>query len=280
MTGVLDYTAFPGIIDSIIAFAPVASLISLRGTSRAFRDRVDGLLLPHVALELGADSDIHLVSAGRGPRTALPYRPEKVLTADLRVSDPSARLDGFSALRTLRRVGAGVVADLGDVPQVTTLVDFYDLREVRPGQGYGGGLPSLAYPFPGLQRYVLHLRVDAHSRPLDDLHDLFPRARPYEHYERFGELVVVMHVPEVPSIVAAHTTIAAAGCLVVDAVYRLAGAPSLTVVGFDELASVELPDADGRERLDDMVELIRDMQSAVQYDWPIFHAEHEPRTRP
>ncbi|KAL1412285.1 hypothetical protein Q8F55_000029 [Vanrija albida] len=283
---VLDHTAYPDIVDAVIAFADERSLVALRTASRAFRDRVDALLLPHVAIDLTHVPDIHLVSASTGAR--LPFCPGKVSCADVHASPlpgAGAQLQPFTSVRTLRRVGSGVTSDLDlDVPQVTTLVDYYDLHEVRAVMD--GPLPSLEYyPFSGLQRYVLHLRVDAGSRPVGHMHELFPRGRhPDEQFPEFSEVIIVLHVPPAPSITTVHATLVAAGALVVDAVHRLeAGTRSLTIVGFDELAALQLPpgdeDHDERERFDDMLEIIGNMQSAVAADEPIFHTEPEPSTR-
>lgn len=48
---VLDVTAFPHLLDSILAFAPPASLLRLRGVSRLCRGRADARLAAHLVLE-------------------------------------------------------------------------------------------------------------------------------------------------------------------------------------------------------------------------------------
>ena len=72
--GMIDHEAFPHIIDRIIDFAPRASLLALRGVSRAILDRADEILFRHVVLS-PADPDAD--------------HPEVVITA------PHGRLPGL-----------------------------------------------------------------------------------------------------------------------------------------------------------------------------------------
>lgn len=52
----IDYAYYPDIIDSVFAYAPYRSLLSLRTTCRKLRDRVDHHLVRHLALPVSRDT--------------------------------------------------------------------------------------------------------------------------------------------------------------------------------------------------------------------------------
>ncbi|KAL1412284.1 hypothetical protein Q8F55_000028 [Vanrija albida] len=272
----LDHTAFPDIIDMIFGLSDVSSLIAWRATCSAFKKRADARLFPHVALDF-SDQRVNLVSASTGVR--LPFCPEKVHTADVR-SPPSvgSSIDleiKFTHLHTLRRVGTGATSDLGrdrfglcgDVTRVKTLVDYYDLRDWRPGTC---GVPTLDYAFPGMLRYVLHLRADAHCCPIHPcpvlgMPDVLPRPANDFTFTSFSDMVVVVHLPTQPSIATVYTTLSAALALALDAVFMAVDpAPSFTIVGFDELAALPLPGKDAHTQLHTLVAFIRNIQLKAQ----------------
>lgn len=131
----ISHTAYPGIIDRIVSSSGVDALFALRGASRSFRDRADGLLLRHVEIAPGPEGALRLFSPDRAQRRALPLRPELVRVADLRQFTPwekdaisrDAR-GGLTALQALRRVGDAILSP-DWLPSAGTWIDYIDLHK-------------------------------------------------------------------------------------------------------------------------------------------------------
>ncbi|WOO81718.1 uncharacterized protein LOC62_04G005238 [Vanrija pseudolonga] len=178
---VLDHTAFPLLIDYIIGYADMDSLLAWRGTSRMYRDRINRLVFKHVviphiepvgkgyAMTLGmipeASARVPPLSLNR----SLPFAPAGVTILDIprvhqsvtlsvaqELRDISAKVvnfERFTNLHTLRRSG-GRVTERGSnfVQTVTTVVDFpdQDLWEEKN--------KAIVYLPHHVRRYVLHLK--------------------------------------------------------------------------------------------------------------------------
>lgn len=131
------------LIDEIFAFAPLSSLLALRRTSKAFRDRVDALLLSHAVLALNEGTPALYVPRGRdNAGTRLPYAPDRVRTLDVDVSVTQrddldrTRLDAYTSLRVLRRFGLPPGNDAlrfvtHDDEPLTHVVDYLPLETQR-----------------------------------------------------------------------------------------------------------------------------------------------------
>ncbi|WOO81791.1 uncharacterized protein LOC62_04G005312 [Vanrija pseudolonga] len=160
MAPVLDHTSYPLLIDEIVAAAPVSSLLELRRTSKAFRDRVDALLVSHAVLALKDGAPALYIPKGHdGAGKRLPYVPGHVSTLDVDVSTTRrddldrAQLDAYTSLRVLRRFG---LPPGNDAPRFVThdtlahVVDYLLLGSQR-------GSRSVRFNTAG-ETHVVHLR--------------------------------------------------------------------------------------------------------------------------
>lgn len=171
----LDHTAYPYLIDDIVSFAPAPSLLALRGTSKAFQDRVDALVLQHAVLEFRADGNGPSMPHGGGTACLVPlgprvepvrasasrpqlkpvlWMPEAVVALDLwtivstdkyPVGWDAPSPASFTALHTIRRAGRALGRDTR--LRARTVVD-YASHPVPKG--------CLDIP-PSCESYVLHL---------------------------------------------------------------------------------------------------------------------------
>lgn len=170
----IDHTTHPHIIDLIVDASPRDSLLKLRATSRAFRDRADKLLCAHVvvspvprenSVHVFTPSDTHPFVADAGVR--LPFVPDAVLTLDICSSPegadlvPGIALAQFSNLRTLRRFGReALVRPYGIIERVDTVVDSVVIPWVNP---YLSIYVNITFA-PPARRRVLHVHFDEDSR--------------------------------------------------------------------------------------------------------------------
>ncbi|KAL1412332.1 hypothetical protein Q8F55_000076 [Vanrija albida] len=166
---VIDHTAYPHIIDAVIASATIPALARLRATSREFRDRINPLLFHHVVLcersngprrkkELGFTTPGHIVFPGAGTEPRLPFAPAAVQILDVvtppKPVPPAKVVDQFTGLKTLRRMNQAVTTAGSNIfrPKATA-VDLLTLH-FPPGEDTTVRLP------PGIERYILHLKWD------------------------------------------------------------------------------------------------------------------------
>ncbi|KAL1412298.1 hypothetical protein Q8F55_000042 [Vanrija albida] len=169
MPTTINHTSYPYILDHIIEYAPLGSLLKLQSTSKAFRERVqarvDGILSRHVIF-LRTDGGFALRSfiPGADDTTAHSWsiRPSavKILDVDVRNTTPQelAQVEGdaFRSLHTLRRFNwpPSSMFNPFTIPSVPlhTVVDFVDLS----------AHPVLANSKPlvdsRVDRHIVHLR--------------------------------------------------------------------------------------------------------------------------
>lgn len=146
----IDYSAYPAVIDSILAHADVRGLMAIRGTSRAFKRRVDAQLFDHAVFHT------FKLSALTSPDgTRLPFAPSGVRVLDIAgylASTSACYWPAFTALQVLRRTGASATdRRTAQSFHPTTVVDNYD---VPPGSA--ARWPYIHIP-RSTKRYVLHV---------------------------------------------------------------------------------------------------------------------------
>ncbi|KAL1412305.1 hypothetical protein Q8F55_000049 [Vanrija albida] len=171
-TVALDHTAYPGLIDMIVAYSTVPALAALRAASRAFKARIDAHLLSHAELyffpvtrsvpELRhAIPGLTLPGSTPIPHTSelprLPFAPGIVQTLDvvLPLSVRKAIAEAYTSLHTLRRLQCPLQEDEDDGFRPShTLIDFVTLPT--------GHLAWCQLP-PGVTRYIAHLKYDEYQ---------------------------------------------------------------------------------------------------------------------
>ncbi|KAL1412278.1 hypothetical protein Q8F55_000022 [Vanrija albida] len=148
----IDHTAYPAIIDAILAHTDVRGLMALRTTSKAFKQRVDAQLFPRAVFHARGSSGGYVLTDPAG--APLPFAPSGVRVLDLpgELADgPVGYWSSFSSLEALRRAGGTVTDRRSAAFAPATVVDWYD---VPPGPGVRG---QYIYLPPTTQRYVLHI---------------------------------------------------------------------------------------------------------------------------
>lgn len=276
----LDHTAHPDVIDTIVASSTADTLFAVRATSKGLRDTADRVLLSHVELRLRRNPGrLQIVGLDGRP---LPARPELVTVADLNTFEKWYGIDddgdnegqaedgegtgmdstapvlsadtiaSFSALRTLRRIGDGVISHFADAAifsQVDTLVDFYDMHDYpasHAGHQHWFNLPEINHPCHNMRRYVLHIGIDEASMSADDnVEALFREARAVDdRYKALRDAVFVVHPPAKPTPDALMSTILAAMSYSSELYSMMADAEtteplSITFVGFEAIEAVQ-----------------------------------------
>lgn len=176
MTAILDHTAYPHLINTIIFHAPVASLFKLAATCKHYRDRVKPLLVKHVvAKHLPGSSEATFfvpkcLRSQERRNWVVPSHPEaiEVLDIDTRVMcNDDGRRDRkhsqlvhlgpqLASLRTLRRFGRDTVVDLypAPPPNLRNVVTYADIFTC------GAGVLIEGLPFNNLPRHIIHVRWD------------------------------------------------------------------------------------------------------------------------
>ncbi|WOO81814.1 uncharacterized protein LOC62_04G005332 [Vanrija pseudolonga] len=168
----MDHTAFPDRIDRILVFAPDDTLLPFRGTSKAYFERCNRMLLSHVALTwvsrqtLSEEPVIQrhqystidpegafILTSTTAPTRRLPFLPEHVKIIDLMSDGPRRQLLQLCThLHTIRRRGSPgrmVVC----LPSPATVVDYIDLR-ATPGEA-----TMLVAPPDGPAERIVHLNA-------------------------------------------------------------------------------------------------------------------------
>ncbi|WOO81739.1 uncharacterized protein LOC62_04G005260 [Vanrija pseudolonga] len=132
----IDHTTHPHIIDAIIAHAPFESLWALRQTSCAFHARITHMLF-HCVEITHPKADTVAIRTGPGA-FRVPFRAVRVadLVEEKTFPPTKAVLRAYRELRnlrTLRRFGPALFDSVATyLPQVETLVDYFDLALYRP----------------------------------------------------------------------------------------------------------------------------------------------------
>lgn len=157
----IDHQGYPHIFDAIIAHCDTDTLMRLRGTSRAYKQRVDGMLFTLVAY--GRDKHGHFFFDHKARRRR-PFAPSGVralsISRWIAVDKIPMRCLGFTSLHTLRREGeAATDRRTLRLGEPTVVVDRYREWSDEPGKQQTYYLP------PSTRRYVLYLRV-RDGRPL------------------------------------------------------------------------------------------------------------------
>ncbi|WOO81835.1 uncharacterized protein LOC62_04G005353 [Vanrija pseudolonga] len=172
---VIDHTAHPHIIDAIIGACDTPTAIAFRSTSRAFRDKIDPMLLAHVLLYAPAPDPVPSIQhlnrikglvrpsevvdpevEGAPPPPLLPFVPGAIRAIDVNTENEytpefARKLTG---VRTVRRSNDAVWSTPPPFDGIT-MVDFVSL--------YGGLYQDLG-PFWFLETYVIHIRWDESER--------------------------------------------------------------------------------------------------------------------
>lgn len=175
MPAVIDHTAYPGILDLIIAYAPVASLFKLASTSTQCRERLAPLLAKHVVVIAEGRQRAPALYVPKGLRCddrenwRAHFRPDaiQVLDVDDYLMHNNSYLRkmarGLTSLRVLRRfnradnVGGSPISP----PGVHTAVDYVAIFPTKDGDKLR---PSLhCFTLPNLQRHVIHVRWGQHQ---------------------------------------------------------------------------------------------------------------------
>ncbi|KAL1412316.1 hypothetical protein Q8F55_000060 [Vanrija albida] len=208
----IDHTAYPHILDAVLAHSDLATLLAFRATSRGLLSRVNATLLAHAALRPwpGDGSDAFVLTTPTAPARRLPFVPSAVRILDLvcdRAVPPG--LAGQLSLHTLRRTGG---AWAHPPPPAETTVDYvpcYGSKErVRLVLGTARAIVHLKYVHASVPTF--DVRVEAALR----------------------HLVVVLWPPEAERVM---DPVGAAAALVA-ALARLGQPLELTVVGFERFS--------------------------------------------
>lgn len=251
-TVAIDYSAQPGIIDTIIAFASVPALAQLRATSRDLRDRIDRRLFHHVALLEWKKPDQppsglsklfqrpstepRFTAAGLptyvGPEVLFPRYPLVPSAVEILDIVHPIRVDSFdfdelTSVHTLRRMNYAVSTSGYIAPHV--LVDFCYLyprawNDTKP-------IPL----FPRAERYVLHLKwEEADNLALWNYFQL-------GHMETMTDFVLVLH-PNPPEDGVSAVIAESYGLmdLLIATISVLDRAGTVTIVGLELVAPQQL----------------------------------------
>ncbi|BEI84561.1 hypothetical protein CcaverHIS002_0411650 [Cutaneotrichosporon cavernicola] len=186
----LDSSAYPHILESVLAYAPKEALIALRGVSTNLRDRVDAVLCRHILFTSYSPNEIFGKTGGiPGLWPACDWKEEgevRVLSharvadiigpfgaPDARASQLSSTLNRLEAVR-LRHHPAGPLSMICPL-SAPLLVTFTTLTEVgswdHPAVAEVGPVPD------GVERFVLNLRYDPGRSWMSQAH-IPPFSRP------------------------------------------------------------------------------------------------------
>lgn len=242
-SAVIDHLGHPHIMDAIIAHAPIPALARLRATSREFHDRINRLLLHHVALhewhltrrkkELGLTTPAHITFPGADTYPRLPFAPGAVQILDI-ITPPKPMptgkvVDQFTNLTTLRRIGNDAVVTPGTniFRPNATAVDLLSLDSAPNRHTLTIRLP------PGVERYVLHLKWDEM-----DPNALWATINLRSTY-RIVDWVLVLH-PTNPGTVPPENFFTFLD-IMTEAITIVERGGSVTVVGVERVSPAQMP---------------------------------------
>lgn len=94
----IDHTAFPTILDTIIAHSCVGALLALRATSKPFLERCNRLLVGHIVLEYDAVVEAYRRRHRRGQVSKVDHAPPSrrrwsMLLPSVRIIDQMTKLE-------------------------------------------------------------------------------------------------------------------------------------------------------------------------------------------
>lgn len=167
MPTTINHTAYPLLIDTIIDFAPISSLLALRRTSKAFCARIDRRLFRHAALiQPEGHAWMYIVFPtvdSTRPRHlfSLPFACQAIEILDVDRENfplvPTAYhsanpLETLVNLKVVRRIGwSRRSARLRHQADLDTVVDYIDVDDVTDDE-------FTLHLLPGQRRHVAHLR--------------------------------------------------------------------------------------------------------------------------
>lgn len=194
-SAVLDYSAYPHILDLVLALAPKQSLIALRAASHDLRDRADAILCRHIMFTSYSPNEIFGKAGGiPGLWPACEWKEEgeaRVLSharvadivgpfgaPDTRSAQLNSALANLQAVR-LRHHPAGPLSMVCPL-RAPLLVTFTTFQEVGswdyPAVAEVGPVPE------GVERFVLNLRYDPGRSWMPQAHvPPFARPRSLQH---------------------------------------------------------------------------------------------------
>ncbi|WOO81744.1 uncharacterized protein LOC62_04G005265 [Vanrija pseudolonga] len=159
---IIDHTAYPSILDDVLAHSSVSALLSFRATASAYKSRVDTQLFTHAVLVTRATATGVQLALRSASGAELPYLPHLVHILDIATTlEPtSAQKAEFTSLRTVRRFGSGMhlAAEIPSSWRAPTAVDFLTVDEAT-----GGAAGVLCAPGE-CSRYVAHVAPTSDGR--------------------------------------------------------------------------------------------------------------------
>ncbi|KAL1412312.1 hypothetical protein Q8F55_000056 [Vanrija albida] len=165
MPAQIDHTAFPDLMDGIVAAASPSVLLVLRSTSKEFQERVDRLL-SHAALVPSQGAHSPVLAVPTNPGRHLPYLVNRVNTLDLMTMPPSDfTVAPFNRLHTIRRANGGWDASgIRRSRSIRTVVEFVDIRQWLDAVPVGMQRPKvflfLSLPIYNLSCVIVHIKYD------------------------------------------------------------------------------------------------------------------------
>lgn len=158
----INHTAYPYIIDTIVANCSFDALLALRGTSKTFLARCNTILLDHAVLDTGVEFSfrdtreacLRILCSASSPERRLPPVLERIRVVDVVGNSPvcGAFQRRFTRLHTLRRINRSW-RDFTFSPS-TAVVDFIDLSAVSNFNDHHIRIPV------GPIRSVVHIRYN------------------------------------------------------------------------------------------------------------------------
>ncbi|KAL1412280.1 hypothetical protein Q8F55_000024 [Vanrija albida] len=280
-----DYTAYPHLMDAVLASAPVPALLVLRGTSRSFRSRVDARLFGHVRVEAAGGKAPSLRDACSGH--PLPSKPELVCAADVGSGRPGDTdpLSPLVRLDTLRRSGDAMYAapSGSGTRHIPTVVDYIDLHpppwvtladDDGDGDGddddevYGDVLGrrfsldlgnaerwTVCYPF-SVNSYTLHIRLDTASTMPKLWRYFFDGMAALSAAGSLKALTLVVHAPAEATAALLSMTLVLAIFAAQQAVTSM-NSGSVTFVGVDSLGRAAARLGGDRAEVDEWLRQVR-----------------------
>lgn len=176
---VIDQSSFPHLVDAIVASAPRASLLQLRLTSKAFRDRVDCELASHILLTAGTPPALLgrygrlpcLRRRGSGLKGCEPvFKGARIvdivgLVGPYPKSPVISRLNALGCIETvrIRHPPGGHLSGICAI-KAPTIVIFTTITERESDTDGPPAAADMCYLPRGIRRAVINVRYDP-NRP-------------------------------------------------------------------------------------------------------------------